>query len=644
MNKPCIYLPPKEKVNKIKKSSSENKHDLVPNKYGFKVDIPTQGTTKYDHISPVSVQSPSSAKELNSMLYPDDYNIDTSDLAQSLNDLLTSQLSQSSARDVTFMSVSPMRYNDFQSLYTDPNTPIPTNFSKSSTNGSPYSISSLLCKNNDHLEHSTYITTPRSSIPNMKLSSFSLPPIHMEYLKLFYTKFSRVIMPLCALNAKDPNLIKNFTSTPISTIFSSDESKKFYQAKTSVFNPARDFILYYAKKESYVLAAVLACGALSAYKNSQLANDQAKYCGYLSTCMSLLGKSLNEQTASNNTRPTDKMEGMIITILLLTSYNASSNVVQWRPHLETAGKLLSYHKHETNGINDGNNIVKQETLAFCRAWFYSIEIVAAFSSNWGGTMNDNNWDIMETWITDDIYLLRRSGIDWYKTKDQIEGKEEMNSSYRNDFNILSGYSIRLALILGRLSRVLKHVKMGNHVTLTEISWFLSQLESKEVKEFEILSHSGYLDKNYQFNIKLGVPLESIEKFDDIDQGDTLYLSWWDLCYQSHRMSAIIHILTKLLMLDKNHYLVMNAIEETAKLFQFLKTRKKVESYEIMMIQVCVSLLGEWTTKDEHKSLVSKYYSDLHDFGNVAASYSMKKLEKIWRNEYRDDQEEDIISY
>lgn len=613
-------------------------------------------------ISENATYTPNTTSMLNSMdninmiMMPETYKDGTFDLAQSLNDLLTSQISNSNNN-------LSLNY-DFQIFNNDISTS-PYLISSLLNNGESNSNNGLINNNNNNNNNnnsspSTNIfLMSRSSIPHINICKFSLLNIHMDYLKLFYNDFSRVILPLCPLGIID-EIIEN--KDDCNNISSSSSSPSANKTNISNINPARDFILYYALKESYVLAAVLACGALSAYRRSKSIVDESKYCSYLSTCMSLLGQSLNEEANTTTSNKNDseknqhklkqkqkqkqkgKMEGMIITTLLLTSYNASSNVVKWRPHLETAGRLLihssNYYTNEIlNNDSESNNIIERETLAFCRTWFFSIEIIAGLTSSLGGTMHDQDWDILEKWVYDDSYLLRCLRINWINLNNKIE--PEINE----DFNLMLGYSNNLMIITGKLCRIMKSIRIENKkITFNEISWFLTTLESKEIKDYYILSNTAYLNKDFKFNINLGIPIESIEKFDDIEEnGDIVYLSWWDICYQGHRMSAIILTLTVLLKLDKNHFLVINAIEETIQYLKFLKTKKKIKSYELMMFQFSVFLVGKWTTINEHRKLVSKYFSDLHDFGNIGALYSMQKLEKIWRNEY-DHEEEDIINY
>lgn len=529
---------------------------------------------------------------VNDIIVPDDLSNNTFNLANSLNALLTTQLTDmTDLNSLNIPEISPIYNinginNDASTTPSIP-TPIvtlPEPVSISTTYSTITPISQVPTS-----KMTVTRTTNKLSFPHIKLEDFDLSSNHMKYLKYFFNNYSKVIMPFCPNNE---------------------------------INPARDIILYYSKIELYVLSAVLACGALISFQISNTVVDEERYCGYLSNCMLLLSKSLN-----NNS----KNEGLILTTLLLTSYNAASNVVKWRPHLETAGKLLINSMKEEEAGNEEEDLIKGQTLSFCRSWFFSIEIIANMTSSRGGTMNDEEWNIIE------------KSLD--KDSKNMEDLKILISIGNNNFNLLFGYTNELAILLGNLCCTLRHIRLGENIMLSEISWILSKFEDEKIKNFQILSKSGYLRKNEMMNLNLGtsIPNNAVELFDDIDASADIYISWWDICYQANRLSAIIQILTRLFLLDKNHFLMISTIEETMKLLKFLKTKRKIKSYALMLIQFCVFLVGKWTTFENHKMLVTKYFNDLHDFGNIAAKYSIEKLEKIWRNE-ESHEEEDIINY
>ena len=688
--------------------------------------------------------------DLNMMLMSQSYESFTTDLAQSLNDLLTSQLTDITAtiqpsNTSPFTSVPPSANNPFSSIASPKTVPTMTTSTQTYTQEQPpqvlhtpqmIPIQNMLSdaplpmtdarnvvsdvsdipSTVSETDPVTTVSSPTISnpetlgsfIPHIQVSDFDISNEHRKYLEYFYNDYSRVILPFFPMDKEkhNSNLNETYnvdseaqTQTQAQTQTLAQErvqtkpgnpslespttvkSSSINGLRTPTMNPCRDVLLYYAKRESYVLAAVLACGALISYRYNKAAKDEENYCGYLSTCMSLLSKRLHEETIGNKlsnekilpesgkegpdlktsgleenamgavevtpgiqdetteglrkASRRGKLEGMVITTLLLTSYNASSNIVKWRPHLETAGRLLMHSEFKRSNSN-----IEGETLAFCRSWFFSIEIIAGLTSSWGGTMNDKDWEVMEKWMDEDVYLLERMQLTWAPLN-----TAERYSYGNAKFNLIQGYTDKLAKILGKLCCLLRHVRLGEKRKLGEISWFLTQLESREVKEFTILSKTGYLDKNFKYDSQYGVPTEAIEVFDDIDiSGDIVYVSWWDICYQAHRLSAVIHTLTKVFMLDKGHFLVVNAIEETVELLRFLRTRRKIKSYSLMMIQFCVFLVGKWTADADHRVLVAKYFSDLHEFGTIAAQHSMKKLEKYWRNEFGDQEDEDIINY
>ncbi|GMF57158.1 unnamed protein product [[Candida] boidinii] len=179
------------------------------------------------------------------------------------------------------------------------------------------------------------------------LNSIQIGEEHKKYLKYFYDDYSKVILP-------------------------------FQPSAES--NPAREIILSYAQNNEYLLSVVLACGALQSFRSTNDPKDESSYGAYLSTCLKLFSKKL-----SNEKNLEDNIEPMLLTVLLLTSYTASSMVQEWRPHLRGAKDLLTnYVPKYSNPSNLKGNIF---VLAFCRCWYISIEILAGLASPGGEVMD-----------------------------------------------------------------------------------------------------------------------------------------------------------------------------------------------------------------------------------------------------------------
>ncbi|AWU74410.1 uncharacterized protein C5L36_0A09970 [Pichia kudriavzevii] len=418
--------------------------------------------------------------------------------------------------------------------------------------------------------------TPR--IGKFDIGQFSLDTESRKYLQLFYDEFTQVIFPF---NVREENVI-------------------------------REVILNHAINGGYLLSAVLACGALRSYHKSSSEADEKSYVGYLSKCMKLLSNRISKGLG-------DELESMILTTLLITSYNASSNVVKWRPHLEAAGRMLM------------NENIAGEVYSICRCWFISIEILAGLSSKIGGTISNEEWKIMEGWI-EDTSQMENLGLIW---------KNAWNGPV---FNLMYGYTNKLGVVLGRLCLLLKETRQNGCgcVSIGEIGWLMEMLDSEDIKSFKIWDGSGYLRK-----IDGIVPaelLESVEEFDDLgDEGGPLWASWWDISYQSHRIVGIIQVLTELMQLPREHLLVRRAIGDAMRILRFLRSGKRVQSYSVLMFQLCVFLVGKWTCLGEDRVYVVKFFQELRMFGNVSAQHSLDVLESLWSGRRVSD-DEDIISY
>ena len=73
---------------------------------------------------------------------------------------------------------------------------------------------------------------------------------------------------------------------------------------------------------------------------------------------------------------TSNIESILITVLLLTSSNAMTEKLSWRPHLKGAKDIIIKATH--------SKIRLSKTLILCKIWFADFEILAGTSSHLGG--------------------------------------------------------------------------------------------------------------------------------------------------------------------------------------------------------------------------------------------------------------------
>lgn len=218
---------------------------------------------------------------------------------------------------------------------------------------------------NPNLKPANTTATIHTNVPNMATIPKSVPldfikitkPHEKLYLEEFYNEFSGVILPFNAY----------------------DETTSTYM------NPARDILLTCASRETYLLAAILAQGAKTSFKMSGIQEDEKAYCFYLSKCLQLLGPALdNNKSNEGGNNLTSNIEAVLLTVLLLTSANASNTKQNWRAHLRGAKDILLKYTTNSNKNKKLKSIRTSPILVFCKYWYISIEILAGLSSEYGG--------------------------------------------------------------------------------------------------------------------------------------------------------------------------------------------------------------------------------------------------------------------
>jgi len=422
------------------------------------------------------------------------------------------------------------------------------------------------------------------------VESFEFCGDHKRYLESFCNDFSRVITPLTAAPDK---------------------------------NPVRDIILTYAKNNNYLLAVVLSCGALQLHRKTHIEKDKAAYGLYLWICIKLLSTVLSDEKKIR-----EKIEPMILTLLLLASYTAVSNIQKWRPHLKAAKELLAAYapRKDSTGYSESSYV-----LAFCRTWYTSIEVIAGLTASKGGTIDS------ETEIDSLIFDL----------PDMRYYLQVMNISRKDDFNLFYGYTNSLAVSLQKLAKYMQrirkykksiktHVTSSPNITVEELQSLMHNIWKNQ--NFFIISKNGIIPKDHFIlpeNYTRAPPgfeplsYEAIEKLELVD-GRTEYISWYDICQQSYAWTALLLVFTRIQELPPKHYLVKQTVHKILSLMIFLHAKKTVTGYVMMLLQCSVYITGLNCTDICDRQLVLKFFDNLNVMGNISAKVNKAKLIRVWK--------------
>ncbi|ODV98237.1 hypothetical protein PACTADRAFT_19721, partial [Pachysolen tannophilus NRRL Y-2460] len=440
-----------------------------------------------------------------------------------------------------------------------------------------------------------------SKIMHIPLSSFHIGEQHQLYAEFFYNDFAKIILPF---------------------------------QPTTQLNPVRDILLTLAVKNSFLLSAILACGARSAFKKSALAEDEEAYCSYLSSCLTSLSKIL----VSQKSQLIANVEPLLLTVLLLTSDNASSTTQSWRAHLRGAKDLLiMYSASEESKKAHKKSLV----LAFCRSWFVSIEILAGLAAPFGGTLESDeelnllvNLEDFEIEYLKLIHLVRNDG-----------------------FNLLYGYTNDCVLHLRSLVRLLRRVNIRRNkslkninketnkdttinkhiqetISVFEITELISQFE--EDSKFQIIDKSGvipedhYLHPNYnkqkasenQTNKK---PYPTIQPI----SSEAIAYSWYDISHQAYVNAALLAIVTRLVGLPKEAPFVQELVHKIISLIHFLDSANPSRSYNSMLVQWPMLEAGINCIDSNDRIKIERFFRLLAELGAGSAGYSLKKIKRAW---------------
>lgn len=525
-----------------------------------------------------------------------DSNRSVNSLAHGLNEIINSQIDQAEDNSLENIFENP---DDL-----DPDQPV-SDFLDVLQKGDYYKITP---QKGDSQTASGPLPSFMASPPS--IDSFEVCENHRKYLLSFCDDFSRVITPI--------------TPTPHEI-------------------PVRDIILTYAKDSNYLLAVVLSCGALQLHRRTHSDKDKSAYCSYLWICIKLLAQALSDQAKTRN-----QIEPMIMTLLLLASYTAVSNIQKWRPHLNVAKELLAAYAPRANSEKYKESCY---LLAFCRAWFSSIDVIAGLTTIIGGTINN------ETEIDSLTFDLPN-------TKYYLEA---MHLSRRDDFNLFYGFTNSLAVTLQRLAHYMRRMKNGhllnsNSSPIIDIEEIRDLLHSIwENQNFVIISKDGVVPEDHFLNPtnKLESPpgfeplsSEAIQKIEFPD-GKSIYISWYDICQQSMAWTALLLVFTRLQGLPPTHFMVQEVVHKILSLMIFLSAKNRVIVYVMMLLQCPMYITGLNCVTEKDRNLTLRFFDSMNLMGNIAAKVNRAKLKHIWQQydyngktitEFNEDIPKDIVSY
>ncbi|SMN20322.1 similar to Saccharomyces cerevisiae YDR034C LYS14 Transcriptional activator involved in regulation of genes of the lysine biosynthesis pathway [Maudiozyma saulgeensis] len=456
---------------------------------------------------------------------------------------------------------------------------------------------------------------------NIKITSFKLGGMHDEYLRIFYNDCLDSIAP-------------------------------FFQNQG---NPLRDILLSFARNESYLLSAILAVGASISHRASNKYEDERNYCAYLSHCLSLLGDQFH-----NEANVLNKIEPIILTVMLLAWDCINTMNSQWRSHLKGVTDLFAK-------INAGNS---SKVLNVAKCWFKVIETFASISTGLGGSLYDEDLDVIFNPYD-------------YQYVDSLKFLNVMTPL--NEFNLLRGHKEDFDLVIREVLRGLNYVRrcrQSSNATRKEkeaasksidlLNFGLSYLkysesskanndESNQLNFFKTQKILVEIDRQleYEFINKTGIiPRESQSHpenshIDDnaidivkLRNGETIAISWYDISHQTQVLCFLLIVLLNFLGLPKESVLIQQVIKRLMSFFKFLDSDNPPRNARTCYSNFAVLYAGLHAVDEETRDMVRRYYEINGDTSKRLTDYNLHRLEKVWYGKASSDnlENQDVLTW
>ena len=443
---------------------------------------------------------------------------------------------------------------------------------------------------NDIMFTSNMPNTNDSLIDDNFFSPFNYPPqlsdlndipkhIPLDYIKLktddekrylaeFYHEFASQILPFGA----------------------------FDKISGTYYNPVRDVILIY--------------GAKLSFQKTSKQSDHDNYGSYLSRCLRLLGPALSKNRDKLvKDDLTSNIESILITVLLLTSSNAMTEKLSWRPHLKGAKDIIIKATH--------SKIRLSKTLILCKIWFADFEILAGTSSHLGGTIK-TDCDLDSVINFEDEFVksvLEQFGL--------LQG---------GSFNIMSGYNIQMIYLFRDLSKLLNRKReMGEQFVPNQSLEYIRLISG-------FYEHYGkvYIDRKCLLPGPISTPLTELYNLVDsvpTTSGNTLYISWMDISQQAYALAGLITVFTSILLDPPDLPHIQDLNSKLVDLIKFVE--QSVNSFTMkfpngfLMIQWPITVAGINCTIKSQQPVIEKFFKICIELGSVSAEITLKRIKKIW---------------
>lgn len=360
-----------------------------------------------------------------------------------------------------------------------------------------------------------------------------------------------------------------------------------------------------------------------------LTTKKLAYCSYLSHCLQLLGDQFkNENNVIN------KIEPIILTVIMLTWDCIYTMNSQWRSHLKGITELFKK-------INSGNS---SKVLNVAKSWFKVMETFASISTVLGGA------------LTEELDL--DAIFDPYDYQ-YVESLKFLNiMTPLNEFNLLRGHKEDFDLVIKEVFKSLNLVRSLEKTNMDgrkggilnknidyllysdsnseaykdKLSYFKIQkiiVEIDKQLEYEFIDKSGIIPISNQSHPTNSKIVDNAIDLVTMKNGQTLAISWYDISHQTQVLSFLLIVLLKLLGIPKESIAVQQVVKRIMSLFTFLDSENPPVNFRTCYCNFAVLIAGLNAIDEETKDLVRKYYEVNGSRFRRLTEHNLNRLEKVW---------------
>ncbi|CEP61189.1 Lys14p LALA0_S02e08724g [Lachancea lanzarotensis] len=429
---------------------------------------------------------------------------------------------------------------------------------------------------------------------NMTLSSFTLGGANDKYLEVFFYDCLDSIAP-------------------------------FFQGQG---NPLRDILLSFAKGEPYLLSSILAVGASISHRKTDDVEDEKSYCAYLSHCLGLLTEQFKNESNVNN-----KIEPIILTVLMLTWDCIYTMNSQWRSHLKGVTELFKK-------INSGNS---SKVLNVAKCWFKVIETFASISTVLGGAVIDES----------DLDVI----FDPYDYQ-YLDSLKFLNIvTPLNDFNLLRGHKEDFDLVIREVFKALNAIRHSEKKYFSEqdgifdknldyllwsnpntetfkeqLSYFKIQkilVEIDRQSDYVFIDKTGIIPRSNQSHPHNSKIMDNAIDIVTLRSGEQIAISWYDISHQTQVLSFLLIVLLKLLGVPKESIAIQQVVQKITSFFGFLDSESPPRNLRTCYCNFAILVAGLNAIDEKTRNVIRTYYKINGSRFQRLTEHNLLRLEKVW---------------